>query len=472
MARTIYQNYIQSEQDKFAQMSEESLQDLAEEQAKSVQDREMQTSEDNLAQVSSPQAAMAQRRMGTAMNVTNPMALSPEQLLAVKAMNQRNNANYLYEIAKKAREGGNIADSGKYSQFAKQFTKNAATLDRDALLSRREILADDAILLSSIKDQPSLNNAVSLAELRGRPMSELMTMTDEGVYSGKTQNYIESRLGQINQERDWLDVNTQVLDDETRYFDRLSDDKRAIAFDRHLARKEALAQQNLVKEERDRQRQEAKLQRDALKDVPRSYGDLLSMQKKALRKTPTDKQLDELDRINPELAAIERNRRDVVADPMKFAKSLGYDLNLTTGQVRDQGEAARERVTALPPAEILRQEWVDAKKKVLSEEQLNLLRAHKDPLYGVYAKQAEQVDTISKFVKSKYGVTITPEDMMDPMDRTIFTDDTGQQVTPRALIETAANNRMTVDQVLRDLGMAYEDREKVLEKYPQLKGQL
>lgn len=470
MARTIYSDYVSGEQERFAQMSQESLQGIAEQRAREVLADQQENTQQQYDQVSVGQRLPnMQRGLESIMETTNPMALSPEQLVAVKAMNQRNNANYLFEIAKKARDSGNVADSAKYARFAKQFTKNAASLDRDALTTRREILADDSLLLKNIHDQSSLNNVVALADLRGRPMTELLSMTDDGLYSQKTKNYVDSRLGQLDQERDWLDTNLQVLDDETRYFDRMADDKRSSAYNKVLDRKDALAQQNLAREEKARIKKETSLQKEYLKTVPQSYEDLIKKQKVALRNTLSDKQIENLERINPELATIERNRKNDLADPAKFAASLGYDLNQDTRQLQSQADKARETVKALPSAEVLLQEWRKAKKNVPTEDELDIMKWHKDPLYDMYRAQADQIDTIDKFVKNKYGVSMTPEDMKDPMEREIYQDETGQSITPRALIDTAVKHRMSVDQVLRELGVSWEEREQILTQNPDLR---
>lgn len=467
MPNTIYENYNQGEEAKFAQMSQDSLQGIAQNQAQNVIARQKQDSQQGYDQVST--GRNVQRGMESIMNATNPMALSPEQLIAVKAMNQRNNAKYLFDISKKSREGGNVADSQKYAQFAKQFTKNAASLDKDALMTRREILADDSILLKGVRDQQSLNNVVALAELRGRPMTELLSMTEDGLYSDKTKNYIDSRLGQLGQERDWLDTNMQVLDDETRYYDRVADDKRATAYERVLARKEALLQQNLANEDRNRQRQEEKTRAVSLRGTPQSYEDLIRQQKAALRNTLSDKQLENLDKVNPELAAIERNRKNELSDPSKYAASRGYDLNQDTQSLRRLSERARDAVKALPSPEVLLQEWRAAKKKAPSEDELDLMKWHKDPMYDVYKAQADQVDTIDTFVQNKYGVPLTQESMKEPHDRVVYTDEHGQDITPKDLIDTATKHRMSIDQVLLNLGVPWKEREMILSKYPDLK---
>lgn len=459
MARTIYNDYLSGETERFSRMGQDALQGAAEQQARDVLSRQQQNQEQQYQDVSvdRQQRPSMQRGMESIMNATNPMALSPEQLLAVKAMNQRNNSKYLFDIAKKSRESGNVADSQKYVQFAKQHSKNAVSLERDALMTRREILADDSLLLKNVHDQQSLNSVVSLAELRGRPMTELLQMTDEGMYSSKTKNYVDSRLGQLGQERDWLDTSVQVLDDETRYFDRVTDDERSTAYDKVLMRRDAIAQQNLVKEERD-----------YLKTVPQSYPELIKKQKAALRNTLSEKQIQNLEKINPELATIERKRKEDITDPVKYADSLGYDLDKDIQSVQSKSDKVRDTIKALPSPEVILQEWRSAKRKAPSEDELYEMELNKDPMYDMYKAQADQIDTIDKFVKNKYGVSMTEQDMKDPMEREIYIDETGQSITTRALIDTATKHRMSVDQVLRELGVPYEEREKILKSVPGL----
>lgn len=474
MAQTIYQSYNAGEEARFAGMSQQALHDIAQQQAQQKMDLEQGNEQQQYDQVSIGQQGPSMRHgVDSIANATNPMALSPEQLIAVKAMNQRNNASYLSDIAKKSRDSGNIADSQKYAQFAKQFTKNAASLDKDALTTRREILADDSLMLRSVNDQQSLNNVVALAELRGRPMTELLSMTDDGLYSSKTKNYVDSRLGQLGHERDWIDVNTQVLDDETRYYDRLSNDKRTNAYDMVQMRQDSIRQQNLVKDDRNRRRQEEKLQGTSLNNTPQSYEDLMKRQKAALRNTLSDKQIKNLEGINPELATIERQRRNDISDPVKYAESIGYDLNRDTKQLQSLSDKARSTIKALPSSDVLLQEWRSAKKKAPSEEELDSMKFNKDPMYDTYKAQAEQVDTIDKYVKNKYGVDLTQDQMNKPEDRILFTDDTGQDVTLKALKETAISNRMSLEQVMRGLGMSVDEIDKLMNKYPaELKGQM
>lgn len=492
------QDFLQGQQAQEDEMMQQAQQQQLDQMVQGQQAQQSQQRSNNFFdQSAAPSESLDAISQGTGSLVRTDLpgrATSPLEMLQVGQESYTRREEYMTQLSKLARDAGNIQDSDRYSRQATEFRRRSKMTGTRALAMQREALADQSLIWSNVRDQRSLDNAIAVAKLRGYSTDDIEQMSG-GVYNADAASYIKQKSAAITADKDFLDISSMTMDDETRFMGDLETNRQRQADDRQkmaleAQEREKVAQGAITELQKQRRtvtgkraKSEAeyveKLEKYSPNKIMAEYGKFF--QDEAPNR---EAQIAQVETYNPELASRMRDNLEAMKDPETFAQvQFGVPFNRDEKSNTEMAsERAREAFRALPSMDILEREWQDFRTNMPTDEDLEQIRRDNPQEFAYLNNMLNKARTIDDYAKSKYGVglkgkTVDPNtnQIVDPVAEGLMTlsgevtlhtpvgDVEGTAITPAQIQELAIESQLPIEDILERLGIDSALKGKVRE---------
>lgn len=341
--------------------------------------------------------------------------LTPKEKIETQITNNRSQSEDFMTIAKEAKASGNLEKFNKYKRFADESNRRVQSLNNEAELTNREELADHLSILGSVRDDDSLNHALTLAKVRGIDTSSLEKYS-AGVYDKSTKSYIDRLILHSKQRINQIDTDRMIASDYTADAEDLESFRKIELANKVANAKEARSREGaLGAYSKSMERNVSSMLNSRLNDVRNR---LIGKEEQLAKVTPdrvmsdfqkfweeegADRKeaLSKLGTRDPSLAALERGILDDLATPEGFARQR-FGIN-PFAKAEDRSAEIRDRASQLPPMAILQKEYEQFTSQLPDPAMLVQIKDTDPRTYDSLSRALAIGKSFETYVEAVYG---------------------------------------------------------------------